>query len=157
MQDKEHFKEIPRKDIQFLVNEGIIYSKRDIMSLVWDLGFILYYETENNKVVNKGKGFIMRVSANNEDPTLFLNGRIYINVSSFNYMKVKKLKESMTLYELHSDERVIKIIPDNKKQMVPPFRYFADSMVGMGVLGEEEVPPDTGEDNSETYPDENIF
>ncbi|MCX5749472.1 MAG: hypothetical protein NTZ10_04440 [Candidatus Saganbacteria bacterium] len=130
-----------KKDLQFIVNDGIIYAKRDIMNLLWDLGFVTYYEVEGERVVNKGKGFIMRVSSNSEDPTLFLNGRIYINVSSVDYLRVKKIKEDQTLYELHSTNRIIKIIPDTKKQAYPPFRYVADTMVGMGVIG-EELPPE---------------
>ncbi len=137
-----------RKDMQFIVNDGIIYGKRDIMNLLWDLGHIIYYEIENDRILNKGKGFIMRVSANNDDPTLFLNGRIYINVCSIDYMRVKKVKESITLYELHFDNRVLKIVPDIKKQAFPPYRLVADSMVGLGVVGEEEFPPENNVDDA---------
>jgi|GEM_PF-1074250 len=130
-----------KKDLQFIVNDGIIYAKKDIMNLLWDLGFVTYYEVEGERVLHKGKGFIMRVSVSSEDPTLFLNGRIYINVNMVDYLRVKKIKEDHTLYELHSPDRTIKIVPDLKKQAYPPFRYVGDTMVGMGVPG-EELPPD---------------
>ena len=143
----------PKKDIQFIVNDGIVYNKRDIMNLLWDLGFITYFEVEGDKVSNKGKGFIMRVSYNNEDPTLFLNGRVYINVNSVDYLRVRKVKESLTLYELHSEKRVIKIVPDNKKQSNPPFRYIADAMAGLDVMADEEYPPDNLDDPQNGFKD----
>ncbi len=144
MNEREHM----RRDIQFIVNEGIIYSKRDIMSILWDLGHIIYYEVSGDKVLNKGKGLIMRVSANAEDPTLFLNGRIYINVLSVDYLKVKKVKDSITLYELHGGDRLIKIIPDPKKQMLQPYRLFADNVMGLGMGGEGEMMAE-GEDSDD--------
>jgi len=143
--EQKHFHE-SKKDLQFIVNDGIIYNKRDIMYLLWDLGYITYYEIEGEKVLNRGKGYIMRVSANSEDPTLFLNGRVYINVNSVDYLKVRKIKEFSTMYELFCDKRVIKVIPDNKKQVSPPFRYIADAMVGIDVVTEEEMPPEGFDD-----------
>jgi hypothetical protein len=131
-----------KRESQFIVNEGIVYSKKDIMVLLWDLGYVSYYEVEGESILHKGKGFIMRVSLNNEDPTLFLNGRIYINVNNIDYMRVNKLKDSLTLYELHYENHVIKIVPDTKKQAYPPYRYIADTMVGLGVMEEEDMPPE---------------
>ena len=143
-----------RKDLQFIVNDGIIYNKRDIMTLLWDLGFIVYFEVDAERVLNKGRGFIMRVSMNNEEPTLFLNGRVYLNVNTFDYMRVKKVKESMTLYELHSENRIIKIIPDTKKQQSPQFKYVADAMAGLGAMAEEEFPVENLDDSSDDLSDD---
>lgn len=150
--DNKSFRE-PKKDLQFIVNDGIVYNKRDIMYLLWDLGFITYFEVEGEKVLNRGKGYIMRVSANSEDPTFFLNGRIYINVAAIDYLKVRKIKEFSTMYELYCDKRIIKIIPDNKKQVHPPFRYIADAMVGIDVMTEEEIPPEGPDDQPGGYRD----
>ncbi len=150
MEDKKTDKDI--KEIQFIVNEGIIYSKKDIMRLLWDLGYIAYFEIRDGKVIGKGKGLIMRVSENSDDPTLFLNGRIYINVNSVDYMSVRKVKESMTLYELHCGDRVLKLVPDMKKHAMPALRYVTDPVMGLDILTEEEFPPDAGDDFREDYP-----
>jgi len=131
-----------RNDIQFIVNDGIIYNKRDIMNILWDLGYITYFEAEGDNVTNKGKGYIMRVSANNEEGTLFLNGRIYINVNSIDYLKVRKIKDFTTLYELHCDKRIIKLVPDHKKHPMPPFRYVAEAVADMDMMPGEEFPPE---------------
>ncbi len=144
-----------KRDIQFIVNDGIIYGKRDMANLLWDLGYVSYYEIDGENILNQGKGLIMRVSANSEDPTLFLNGRVYINVLSFDYLRVRNLKENTAVYELFSQDHVIRIVPDNKKQVMPPFRYIADSMVGMGMMGEADFPvQESADDSSDDLPDD---
>lgn len=140
-----------KKMPQFIVNEGIIYNKKDIMRLLWDLGHVIYLEAYDEKILNKGKGFIMQISYNSEDPTIFLGGRIYINVNSFDCLKVKKIKDSLTMYELYNEDRIIKMIPDIKKQPYPPLRHISDAMIGLGVMGEGDMP-----DSIEGTPDGSI-
>lgn len=99
--------------MQFIVNNGIVYNKKDMLMLIRDLGKVSYFEVVNGKVVSKGKGFVLRVCSNSEEPTLFLGGRVYINVGSFNYLKLRKIKETdNTLFELVGAERIIKLVPD---------------------------------------------
>ena len=111
-----------KTNVQFIVNNGIIYNKKDMLMIIRDLGKVSYFEIVGGKVVNKGKGYVMRVCSNSEEPTLFLAGRIYINVGSFNYMKLKKIKDAdNTLFELVSDIRTIKLVPDtSEKPMLSP-------------------------------------
>ena len=124
---------------QFIVNNGIIYNKKDMLMLIRDLGKVSYFEIVSGKVVNKGKGYVMRVCSNSEEPTLFLAGRIYINIGSFNYMKLKKIKDAdNTLFELVSDERTIKLVPDtSEKPMLSP-EEMAESFIEL----EGMFPPD---------------
>lgn len=126
-------------NIQFIVNNGIIYNKKDMLMLVRDLGKVSYFEIVDGKVVNKGKGYVMRVCSNSEEPTLFLAGRIYINVGSFNYMKLKKIKDSdNTLFELVSDERTVKLVPDMTEKPTLTPDDLADGFMEL----EGMFPPD---------------
>ena len=140
--NKDSAGEDQRRDIQFIVNNGIIYSKREMLRLLWDLNHIAYYEVIGPKVVNKGRGFVMRVSANASDPTLFLNGRVYININSFNYMKVKSAMKNLTMYELYGNDRIMKIIPDMKKNQFPATNFVAETLSGFGFVEEEDAPFD---------------
>jgi len=128
-----------KTNVQFIVNNGIIYNKKDMLMIIRDLGKVSYFEIVGGKVVNKGKGYVMRVCSNSEEPTLFLAGRIYINVGSFNYMKLKKIKDAdNTLFELVSDERTIKLVPDtSEKPMLSP-EDLANSFIEL----EGMFPPD---------------
>jgi len=125
--------------IQFIVNNGIIYNKKDMLLLIRDLGKVSFFEIVDGKVVSKGKGYVMRVCSNSEEPTLFLGGRIYINVGSFNYLKLKKIKDSdNTLFELVSDERTVKLVPDtSEKPMISPDE-LAENFIELEGL----FPPD---------------
>jgi len=132
-----------RKDklmkIQFIVNNGIVYNKKDMLMLVRDLGKVSYFEIVNGKVESKGKGYVMRVCSNSEEPTLFLGGRIYINVGCFSYLKLKKIKDAdNTLFELVSDERTIKLVPDISEKPMLLSEDFADSFIEL----EGMFPPD---------------
>lgn len=139
---KDYLKEGRSKNkIQFIVNDGILYNKRDILMLLRDLGNVIYYEVKSGTVVNKGRGYIMRVSSSSEEPTLFLAGRIYINVTVFDYMRVHKVKGSdRTMFELFGGDRVIKIIPDDKQGQAPlPQSLFADKLIEFGIMSDDEA------------------
>ena len=138
---RDYIKEGKAKNkIQFIVNEGILYNKRDILMLLRDLGNVVYYEVKDGGIVNKGRGYIMRVSASSEEPTLFLSGRIYINVAVFDYMRVQKVKGSdRTMFELYSGDRVIKILPDDKHGQTPLSQsLFADKLIEFGIMSDDE-------------------
>lgn len=125
--------------MQFIVNNGIVYNKKDMLMLIRDLGKVSYFEFIDGKVASKGKGYVLRACANSEEPTLFLGGRIYINVGSFNYIRLKKIKESdNTLFELVSDERVIKLVPDITEKPVFADQEFSDNFIEL----EGMFPPD---------------
>ena len=138
--------------LQFIVNDGIIYNKRDMLTILRDLGHVIYYEFLKGKIVEKGRGYIMRVCANSEEPTLFLSGRIYINVNILDYIKVKKVKgEEKTLFELVSGDRVIKLLPDDNPRAHPPLSQslFADKLLELGIVAEE--PLEYGDDRDEGF------
>jgi hypothetical protein len=125
--------------IQFIVNNGIIYNKKDMLMLIRDLSKVAYFEFVSGKVTNKGKGYVMRVCVNTEEPTLFIAGRIYINVGCFNYLKLRKIKEQdNTLFELVGDERTVKLVPDINEKPLFAANEFADNFIEL----EGMFPPD---------------
>jgi hypothetical protein len=129
----------PENKMQFIVNNGIIYNKKDMLMLMRDLGKVSYFELIDGKVISKGKGYVLRVCSNSEEPTLFLGGRLYINVGSFNLLKLKKIKDSdNTLFELVSESRVIKLVPDLSEKPV----YSTDDAMDNFIEIEGMFPPD---------------
>lgn len=135
-----------KKDkLQLIVNNGIVYNKKDILMLLRDIGNANFYEVINGNIVNKGKGFIYRVCANSEEPTLFLSGRVYINVNSFDYLRVSKAKSSNnTLFELVSDDRTIKLVPLLSDRTSNPLvkGSFADRMEELGLFNDDTFHDD---------------
>lgn len=145
MTDRHKNKQVNK--IQFIINDGIVYNKRDMLMLLRDLGHVVYFEFSNGKPAARGKGYIMRVSANLEEPTLFLAGRIYINVNVFDYIKLAKVKgQEKTLFELHSASRTIRLLPDDNPRNQPPMSQslFADKLMELGIVAEDPWDEDDG-------------
>ncbi len=147
MSEKDNQKATNR--VQFIVNDGIIYNKKDMLTLLRDLGHVVYYEFIRGKVVAKGRGYIMRVSASSEDPTLFLSGRVYINVNVFDYIRLTKIRgQEKTLFELHSGDRVINLLPDDNPRAQAPLSQslFADKLMELGIVAEDQLENPEEED-----------
>ena len=137
MQEKD------KEKLQIIINDGIVYKKKDMLLLLRDLGKVSYYEITGRRVKSLGKGYIMRLCCNSEEPSLFLNGRVYINVSAFDYLKLRQDgKKENTVFELYNEERIIRLVP---QENVKPFSQIEKDLFGeksIGFLGDELFPPD---------------
>ena len=92
-----------------LVEQGIIYSKRDMIRILRDLDRVLYVDLIDNASVANGEGYVVEVYANGYDSTLVFNNRLHINVNSFDFLKISSQPER--LVELISGHRIIKLKP----------------------------------------------
>ncbi len=127
-----------KEKIPFIVNEGTIYDKHHILRVLSTLESVAYFEIVDKKVVNRGEGQVLRVCLSSEDPTLFLKGMIHINVNSFNYLQVKNLS-GRTVFELHSDKRVIKLIPIERPRTVSAEEDdFMRKLSNLGIASKED-------------------
>ena len=95
--------------ISCLVEQGIIYSKRDMVRILRDLDRVLYVDLIDNASVANGEGYVVEVYANGFDSTLVFNNRLHINVNSFDFLKISSQPEKAV--ELISGHRVIKLKP----------------------------------------------
>ena len=95
--------------ISCLVEQGIIYSKRDMVRILRDLDRVLYIDLIDNASVANGEGYVVAVYANGYDSTLVFNNRLHINVNSFDFLKISSEPEKIV--ELISGHRIIKLKP----------------------------------------------
>ena len=95
--------------VSCLVNAGIVYSKRDMIRILRDLDRVEYVDLVDNTQVACGEGYVIDVYANGFDSTLIFNNRLHINVSGFDYLKIKS--EPKASVELVSNGRIIKLKP----------------------------------------------
>ena len=100
---------INENQISCLVEQGIIYSKRDMIRILRDLDRVLYIDLIDNASVANGEGYVVEVYANSFDSTLVFNNRLHINVNSFDFLKITTQPDR--LVELISGHRVIKLRP----------------------------------------------
>ena len=128
---------------QIIINDGIVYKKKDMLLLLRDLGKVAYYEVQKGRVRSLGKGYVMRLCCNSEEPSLFLNGRVYINVNAFSYLKlIKERRKENTIFELHSDNRIMRLVPEENAK---PFAALEKDMFGektLGIFSDDIFPPD---------------
>ena len=95
--------------ISCLVEQGIIYSKRDMIRILRDLDRVSYTDFIDSLSVASGEGYVVEVYANSYDSTLVFNSRLHVNVNSFDFLKITSQPEK--LVELISGHRVIKLKP----------------------------------------------
>ena len=100
---------INENQISCLVEQGIIYSKRDMIRILRDLDRVLYVDLIDNASVANGEGYVVEVYANSFDSTLVFNNRLHINVNSFDFLKISSQPDK--LVELISGHRIIKLKP----------------------------------------------
>ncbi|MBU0686283.1 MAG: hypothetical protein KKB81_00320 [Candidatus Margulisbacteria bacterium] len=132
-----------KNKLQIIINDGIVYKKKDMLILLRDLGKVSYYEITGDGVKALGKGYIMRLCSNSEEPSLFLHGRIYINVSAFDFLKLKSDKSKKnTIFELHSASRIMRLVPEEILKPFPSLEkdFFGEKTVGGFV--DDLFPPD---------------
>ena len=95
--------------ISCLVEQGIIYSKRDMIRILRDLDRVLYVDLIDNASVANGEGYVVEVYANSFDSTLVFNNKLHINVNSFDFLKISSQPEKTV--ELISGHRVMRLKP----------------------------------------------
>ena len=95
--------------ISCLVEQGIIYSKRDMIRILRDLDRVLYVDLIDSASVANGEGYVVEVYANSYDSTPVFNNRLHINVNSFAFLKITSQPDK--LVELISGHRIIKLKP----------------------------------------------
>ena len=95
--------------ISCLVEQGIIYSKRDMIRILRDLDRVCYTYLIDNFSVAAGEGYVVEVYANGFDSTLVFNNRLHINANSFDFLKISSKPEK--LVELISGHRIMKLKP----------------------------------------------
>ena len=95
--------------ISCVVDQGIVYSKRDMIRVLRDLDKVSYIDLIDGVPVASGEGYLIDVYANSFDSTLVFNNRLHINVHGFEFLKVGTSPQKFI--ELVSGHRIIKLKP----------------------------------------------
>ena len=94
-----------------IVDEGILVDRDDIKRLLADLCYVCYVHTIDGRVSSEGQGFIREIVSNSQQSTLIANGKIYLNIQSFDYLQLSKSTENRTYFDLVQDNRQLRLIP----------------------------------------------
>ncbi len=94
-----------------IIDSGTIIHKDDIRRLLTDLSHVRYIHTLEGKIQSQGEGWVVEVFADIHQATLVANHRLYINVESFDYLKLEQTPEQQTYFDLIQDNRRLRLIP----------------------------------------------
>ncbi|MGB5631706.1 MAG: hypothetical protein WBM44_17945 [Waterburya sp.] len=94
-----------------IVEEGIVINQDDIKRLLADLCHVRYVHTIDGEASSEGKGFIQEIFSDSNQSTLIANRKIYINIQSFDYLRLSKSTEEQACFDLIQDNRQLRLIP----------------------------------------------
>jgi alpha-N-acetylglucosamine transferase len=94
-----------------IIDSGIIVNKADIQRLLNDLGRVRYIHSLDGQIQSEGEGWILEVFADSERATLVANRKIYLNVFSFDYLKLHQSPEQESFFDLIQENRQLRLIP----------------------------------------------
>lgn len=95
----------------YLVDNGIVVNKADMLRLLNDLGKVTYMDIHEDTVLSQGTGYVMDVYAEPGLATLVANQSLYLNVCSFDYLELEKLPTQQACFKLVQDDRYLRLVP----------------------------------------------
>ena len=94
-----------------IVGSGIIVNRSDIYRLLCDLGQVRYFDIVDESVMANGTGYIMEVFADPQCATVAIGRTLYVNVCSFDYLKLHTDLEQQVTFDLVQDSRILRLMP----------------------------------------------
>lgn len=93
-----------------IIDYGIIINPDDISRLLNDLGRVRYIHSIDGQIKSEGEGWIVDIFTDPTASTLIANHLIYINIQSFDYLKLDCV-DGETCFDLIQDIRRLRLIP----------------------------------------------
>jgi hypothetical protein len=94
-----------------LIDEGTIVNKLDMLRLLNDLGRVHYTHEQDNRITAQGEGYVVEVFSEPQQATLVANRSLYLNVHSFDYLKIGQLPNQESYFDLVQDTRCLRLVP----------------------------------------------
>src|SRR6185369_2311169 len=98
-----------KNQIQCIVDEGIVVNRRDMVRILRDLGHVRYRDCVEGAMRREGEGIVMSVFANDKSSTIIVNKRLYINVNSFDYLRIGGDGDAVTI-DLIDNQRTVRLL-----------------------------------------------
>lgn len=96
-----------------IVDRGIVVDREDIRRLLKDLCQVRYVHLIDNQVQSEGKGIIKEIFSDPYQSTLIANNNLYINLQSFDYLKLSKSTDNNSSLILIQENRQLHLIPES--------------------------------------------
>jgi hypothetical protein len=94
------------------IDEGTLVNKTDMIRALQTLENVSYTYVVDGHTLSQGKGIVVRIFASNETSTLVINGCLFINVLSFDYLRFSPYKNESSKIELVSQSQILTLVPE---------------------------------------------
>lgn len=94
-----------------IVESGVVVYKKDMQRLLSDVRRVRYLHLLDEKVLHQGEGWIKEVFIDAHRSTLVANHHLYLNLQSFDYLKLEQSSEGDTYFDLIQENRQLRLIP----------------------------------------------
>jgi hypothetical protein len=94
-----------------IVDQGIVNNKNDMQRLLSDLTCVQYIHSIDGYPHSQGKGCIIEVFNEPASATLVANHGLYINLQSFDYLKLGQSSSGQAYFDLVQGDRQLRLIP----------------------------------------------
>jgi hypothetical protein len=121
-----------------MVSEGTLFNKRDMMRALETIEGVTYFDIMDDQVISKGSGVLMKVFASKDNATLVVNGSLFINVFSFDYLHFSSNRRGKAVVDLIKESRVLRLIPHEDTKSSG--KLSASSVSRKDDLYDEEEP-----------------
>ncbi|NCO65724.1 MAG: hypothetical protein COW32_08605 [Candidatus Aquicultor secundus] len=94
-----------------IVNEGILINRKDMLRALETLESVKYAYIVDGNVISQGEGVVVKIFSSPETSTLVVNGCLFLNILSFNYLHFYMQDNGLTTIELVEDSKTLQLIP----------------------------------------------
>ncbi|MBW4468633.1 MAG: hypothetical protein KME07_24675 [Pegethrix bostrychoides GSE-TBD4-15B] len=102
-----------------IVDVGTVINKQDMLRILSDLGRVRYCYSRiepaallpETALLPEAEGFVLEVFSDPQRSTLVANHALYINVCSFDYLKLDRLPDQQPCFDLIQEHQRLRIVP----------------------------------------------
>ncbi|MHB8842147.1 MAG: hypothetical protein ACYC56_10265, partial [Candidatus Aquicultor sp.] len=94
-----------------IVNDGILINRKDMLRALETLESVKYAYIVDGNVISQGEGVVVKIFSNSETSTLVVNGCLFLNILSFNYLRFYVQDNGLTTIELVEDLKTLQLTP----------------------------------------------
>jgi hypothetical protein len=141
-----------------IVDTGTVVNKHDMQRLLSDLSRVRYCYTQDETVLTEDEGYLLEVFSDPQRSTLVANHALYINVHSFDCLKLERVvkeassPEQQACFDLIQDNRLLRLIPLTNPMQEQTSRHLNAAALEAVVAEVLSASWDVRIDDDENFP-----
>ena len=100
-----------------LVGDGTLTNPRDMVRALETVETFAYRYLVDGDLIGEGKATLVRIMADDESASVLVNGCLFLNVSSFQYLVFTLDDAAETRFELHVEGAVLELRPLDEPEL----------------------------------------